>query len=49
MNEKDLRTIIEQVLSEMNGGAAADTTAAVCSKVAGQASNVEDGCIPDIT
>ncbi len=49
MNEKDLRTIIEQVLSEMNGGTAADTTAAVCSKVAGQASNVEDGCIPDIT
>ena len=49
MNEKDLRTIIEQVLSEMNGGAAADTAAAACSKVAGQASNVEDGCIPDIT
>lgn len=50
MNEQDLRTIIEQVLSEMNtGSAAAAAPAAACSKAAGQASCVEDGCIPDIT
>ena len=47
MDEKDLRTIIEQVLSEMNvGGAAAP---AACSKVSDKPSMVEDGCIPDIT
>ena len=51
MNEKDLRTIIEQVLTEMNAGAAGSAAAApaACAKAAGQASNVEDGCIPDIT
>ena len=47
MDEKDLRTIIEQVLSEMNvGGAAAP---AACSKLSDKPSEVEDGCIPDIT
>ena len=49
MDEKDLRTIIEQVLSEMNvGGAAAPAVEAACAKAC-EASNIEDGCIPDIT
>ncbi|SBW11679.1 Ethanolamine ammonia-lyase light chain [uncultured Eubacteriales bacterium] len=47
MDEKDLRSIIEQVLSEMNvTGAKAPGAAA---PAAAQASQVEDGCIPDIT
>lgn len=47
MDEKDLRSIIEQVLSEMNvsGAKAPGATA----PAAAQASQVEDGCIPDIT
>lgn len=47
MDEKDLRSIIEQVLSEMNvEGASAPAAAA---PAAAQPSQVEDGCIPDIT
>lgn len=50
MDEKDLRSIIEQVLTEMNLGKAgspeAAPAAAGCSKCADAA---EDGCIPDIT
>lgn len=47
MDEKDLRSIIEQVLSEMNvTGAKAPGAAA---PAAAQPSQVEDGCIPDIT
>ncbi|MEG1720101.1 MAG: ethanolamine ammonia-lyase subunit EutC [Pseudoflavonifractor sp.] len=45
MDEKDLRSIIEQVLTEMNGTAAA---APSCG-AAKTASVVEDGCIPDVT
>ena len=48
MNEKDLRTIIEQVLAEMNAGGSAPA-AACCAAPAGEASQVEEGCIPDIT
>lgn len=43
MNEKDLRDIIAQVLSEMNGGAAA-ASAPVCQS----ATVVEDGCWDDL-
>ncbi len=47
MDEKDLRSIIEQVLSEMNvSGVSAPAAAA---PTAAQPSQVEDGCIPDIT
>lgn len=48
MDEKDLRSIIEQVLTEMNMTPA---RAAVSDGAAGAApaSAVEDGCIPDIT
>ena len=50
MDEKDLRTIIEQVLSEMNvGGAAAPAVEAACAKACEAGANIEDGCIPDIT
>lgn len=47
MDEKDLRTIIEQVLSEMGGAAA--PAAAESPKVCDKSAVVEDGCIPDIT
>lgn len=47
MDEKDLRTIIEQVLSEMSAGGAA--APAACSKVTDKPAVVEDGCIPDVT
>ena len=60
MDEKDLRAIIEQVLSEMNVGgndAASDTgnadavsaEAGACSNLCDKPSDVEDGCIPDVT
>ena len=50
MDEKDLRTIIEQVLSEMNMGAAAAPAAeAACAKACETCGTIEDGCIPDIT
>ena len=47
MDEKDLRSIIEQVLAEMNVASAkpAEKAAAACDC----ASQVEDGCLPDIT
>lgn len=48
MNEKDLRAIIEQVLSEMNAGGAPASEASVAAACEA-ASVVEDGCIPDIT
>lgn len=49
MDEKDLRSIIEQVLTEMNvsGAKPAEKAAAACA--CESASEVEDGCIPDIT
>ena len=49
MDEKDLRSIIEQVLTEMNvsGAKPAEKAAAAC--VCESAPEVEDGCIPDIT
>jgi ethanolamine ammonia-lyase small subunit len=46
MDEKDLRSIIEQVLSEMN---VAGASAPAAAPAAAQPSQVEDGCIPDIT
>ena len=52
MDQKDLKTIIEQVLAEMNiSGAAAETavSAAQAACCAGSAPVVEDGCIPDVT
>ena len=50
MDEKDLRTIIEQVLSEMNGsGSASPAAEAACGKACEAPANIEDGCIPDIT
>lgn len=52
MEQKDLKAIIEQVLSEMNisGGSAAVTAPAVQAAVSQTASTfVEDGCIPDVT
>ncbi|NCB62507.1 MAG: ethanolamine ammonia-lyase subunit EutC [Clostridia bacterium] len=50
MDEKDLRSIIEQVLTEMNvsGSTAAAAPAASCAKC-DTAGAVEDGCIPDVT
>lgn len=49
MDEKDLRSIIEQVLTEMNvsGAKPAEKAAAACA--CEFAPEVEDGCIPDIT
>lgn len=52
MDQKDLKTIIEQVLAEMNiSGAAAETAASAAQAAccAGSAPVVEDGCIPDVT
>lgn len=50
MDEKDLRTIIEQVLSEMNGsGSASPAAEAACGKACEAPANIEHGCIPDIT
>lgn len=51
MNENALRTIIEQVLAEMDLGKAADTKAADagCSSCENTGTVIEDGCIPDIT
>ena len=50
MDEKDLRTIIEQVLSEMNvSGGAAPAVEAACAKACEATSTIEDGCIADIT
>ena len=49
MDEKDLRSIIEQALTEMNvsGAKPAEKAAAACA--CESAPEVEDGCIPDIT
>lgn len=52
MDEKDLRAIIEQVLTEMNVASdapAAPAAEGTCTKCDGGASVIEDGCIPDIT
>lgn len=51
MEQKDLKAIIEQVLAEMNisGGAAAAAAPAVEAACGCAASDVEDGCLPDIT
>lgn len=50
MNEKDLRAIIEQVLTEMNtGGAPASASAPQACGACEASPAVEDGCIPDIT
>ena len=53
MDEKALRSIIEQVLTEMNlnGGASsasASTAESSCGKCE-TASAIEEGCIPDLT
>ena len=49
MDQKDLKAIIEQVLTEMNIGAAdaAPAVQAAVSQMTGAA--VEEGCIPDVT
>lgn len=51
MDQKDLRLIIEQVLSEMNitGGDKAAVASAVTTAVTGAAPVIENGCIPDVT
>jgi len=51
MNEKDLRSIIEQVLAEMNGASEAKEAAPSCCTAAPVEENckVEEGCLPDIT
>lgn len=53
MEQKDLKSIIEQVLSEMNltgaASASAATSAAAPASCDSCAPAVEDGCIPDIT
>lgn len=51
MDQKDLRLVIEQVLSEMNitGDAKASAVSAVSSAFSSGPSAIEDGCIPDVT
>lgn len=53
MEQKDLKSIIEQVLSEMNltgaASASAATSAAAPASCDSCAPAIEDGCIPDIT
>lgn len=51
MEQKDLKSIIEQVLAEMNisGGAAAAAAPAVEAACGCACPDVEDGCIPDVT
>ena len=49
MNEKDLRAIIEQVLSELGASAANTPAAAQAVAQAVQSSNVESGELPDVT
>ena len=51
VNENDLRTIIAQVLSEMNldkGSQAAETTQEGCRSCT-QEPVIEEGCITDVT
>ena len=40
MDEKDLRTIIEQVLSEMNVGSTTAAETGACSKVCDKPANI---------
>lgn len=47
INETNLRDIIEQVLAEMNVGSAGNASPAAAPCAAG--SDIEDGCIPDVT
>ncbi|MBS6546021.1 MAG: ethanolamine ammonia-lyase subunit EutC [Butyricicoccus pullicaecorum] len=51
MEQKDLKSIIEQVLAEMNisGGAAAAAAPAVEAACGCACPDIEDGCIPDVT
>ena len=49
MDEKDLRSIIEQVLTEMNVSGAKPDEKAAAACACESAPEVEDGCIPDIT
>ena len=49
MDEKDLRSIIEQVLTEMNVSGAKPAEKAATACACESAPEVEDGCIPDIT
>lgn len=49
MNEKDLRAIIEQVLSEIGTSGAAAPVAVQAVSQAVQSSQVEDGELPDVT
>lgn len=50
MEQKDLKSIIEQVLAEMNisGGAAAAAAPAVEAACGCACPDIEDGCIPDV-
>lgn len=48
VNENDLRTIIEQVLSEMNLGQKDQESQKSCAACAGEPV-IEEGCIPDVT
>ena len=49
MDEKDLRSIIEQVLTDMNVSGAKPAEKAAAAGACESAPEVEDGCIPDIT
>ena len=49
VNENDLRTIIEQVLSEMDLSQKASSREAAGGGTGGPATVIEDGCIPDVT
>lgn len=49
VNEKDLRNIIEQVLSEMNISDDKGTVAKAVESCAAGKTVIEEGCIPDVT
>lgn len=49
VNENDLRTIIEQVLSEMDLNQKAASREVAGSSTGGPETVIEDGCIPDVT
>lgn len=49
VNEKDLRTIIEQVLSEMDLSQKAASKEVTGGGTGGSETVIEDGCIPDVT
>ncbi len=49
MDQKDLKAIIEQVLSEMNISGGATASAVQAEPICCEHTTVEDGCIPDVT